>query len=110
MISSPPTARSPAMHAANAPTPGTTSPSAASAAAVSAVTVDLGAGPFQRPLRGPQVARAVVEHHDPAARAGHSTPLVLGMPPPRGSGAAAARSARANALNWASTMWCGLRP
>ena len=32
------------------------------------------------------------------------------MPPPRGSGAAAARSARANALNWASTMWCGLRP
>ena len=28
----------------------------------------------------------------------------------RGSGAAAARSARANALNCASTMWCGLRP
>jgi len=40
----------------------------------------------------------------------HRTPLVLGIPPARGSGAAAARSARATALNWASTMWCGLRP
>ena len=34
----------------------------------------------------------------------HRTPLVLGMPLARGSGAAAVRSARANALNWASTM------
>ena len=35
---------------------------------------------------------------------------MLGTPGARGSGAAAARSARATALNWASTMWCGLRP
>lgn len=39
MIWSPRTDRSPAMHAANAPTPGTTSPSAARAASQSAVTV-----------------------------------------------------------------------
>ena len=35
---------------------------------------------------------------------------MLGTPPARGSGATAVRSARATALNWASTMWCGLRP
>ena len=35
---SPPTARSPAMHAANAPTPGTASPSQSSTASGSAVT------------------------------------------------------------------------
>ncbi len=35
---SPPTARSPDMHAANAPTPGTASPSQSSAASASAVT------------------------------------------------------------------------
>ena len=35
---SPPTARSPAMQAANAPTPGTASPSQSSAASASAVT------------------------------------------------------------------------
>jgi hypothetical protein len=35
----------------------------------------------------------------------YRTPFVLGTEPPeRGSGAAAARSARANALNSASTM------
>ena len=39
MIRGPPTAVSPAMHAANAPTPGTTRPSQSSAAAASAVTV-----------------------------------------------------------------------
>ena len=38
MIRGPSTAASPAMHAANAPTPGTTSPSAFRAASVSAVT------------------------------------------------------------------------
>ena len=43
-------------------------------------------------------------------RLGHRMPLVLAMPGLRGSGATAARSARATALNWASTMWCGLRP
>ena len=39
ITSSPPTAVNPDMQAANAPTPGTTSPSAASAAERSAVTV-----------------------------------------------------------------------
>ena len=39
ITSSPPTASNPAMQAANAPTPGTTSPSAARAASRSAVTV-----------------------------------------------------------------------
>ena len=39
MITSPRIARSPAMQAANAPTPGTTSPSQFSAASASAVTV-----------------------------------------------------------------------
>ena len=46
----PPTARKPAMQAANAPTPGTTRPSAASAASESEVTVT-SAPPLQRPLR-----------------------------------------------------------
>src|SRR6266568_7714133 len=41
---------------------------------------------------------------------GHSTPFVDGTPVTRGSGAQASRSARATALNWASTMWCALRP
>src|SRR5215468_12569490 len=37
----------------------------------------------------------------------HSAPLVLGTAPAlRGSMAHAWRSARATALNWASTMWC----
>ena len=39
----------------------------------------------------------------------HSAPLVLGTPTTRGS-TPATRSARATALNCASTMWCGLRP
>ena len=70
----------------------------------------LGADPLQRAHRRAQVARSVIEHDDGRPRRAHSTPLVLGMPPPRGSGAAAARSARAKALNCASTMWCGFRP
>ncbi len=64
--------------------------------------LDLRADPLQRALRRAQVPRPVVEHDHPGSHA--STPLVLGMPPARGSGAAAARSARATALNWASTM------
>ena len=63
--------------------------------------LDLRADPFQRALRREQVPRPVVEH---ANFFHESTPLVLGMPPARGSGAAAARSERAKALNWASTM------
>src|SRR5208282_2912218 len=74
--------------------------------------LDVGADPLERALRGAQVPRPVVEHHHARPASGHqeSTPLVLGTPPARGSGAAAVRSARATALNWASTMWCALRP
>ena len=43
-------------------------------------------------------------------RIAYSTPFVDGTPADLGSSAAAARSARATALNWASTMWWGLRP
>ena len=64
--------------------------------------LDLRADPLERALRRAQVPRPVVEHDD--SRGQESTPFVLGMPPARGSGAAAARSARATALNWASTM------
>ena len=63
MIRSPRTDRRPAAHAANAPTPGTTSPSASAAAFASAVTSTCGAHPLQGPLGRAQVARAVVEHH-----------------------------------------------
>src|SRR6185437_1972520 len=59
------------------------------------------ADPLQRPLRGAQIARPVVEHHD----IGHRMPFVLGTSVPPVS-ATACRSARATALNWASTTWC----
>ena len=49
------------MQAANAPTPGTTSPSASAARPGSAVTVTVGADPLESTLRRPDVARAVVE-------------------------------------------------
>jgi len=79
---------------------------------------DLNVGPDMTKcaLGRPEIARPIVEHHDlgPPGRTHpggtHRTPLVLGMPLARGSGVRAARSARAKALNWASTMWCGLRP
>ena len=45
---------------------------------------------------------------DSTTGSAHSTPLVLGTPPPRGSIATASRSARATALNCASTTWCGV--
>ena len=64
----------PAMQAANAPTPGTTRPSASAAAARSEVTVTSAPGPGQRPLGRAQVARPVVEHHHP--RRGHPRPHV----------------------------------
>ena len=43
------------MHASNAPTPGTTSPSAFSCRVVVGGHFDVGADPLQRPLGRPQV-------------------------------------------------------
>lgn len=40
----------------------------------------------------------------------YSAPFVLGTPCTRGSRAQASLSARATALNWASTIWWALRP
>src|SRR5512133_1860996 len=68
--------------------------------------VDLGSGTSDCPFRRADIARPVVEYD----HSRHKTPLVLGMPPTRGSYAIASRSARARALNWHSTMWCGSRP
>ncbi len=54
-----------------------------------------------------QVPRPVVEDGDQR----HRAPFVEGTTPSmRVSGSTAARRARASALNWASTMWCGSRP
>ena len=62
---------------------------------------------LERLLDAAEVAHAVVDDRD----ARHRSPLVDGIAPPAsGSIATAWRSARANALNAASTMWCGLRP
>ena len=97
------------MHAANAPTPGTTSPSAASAASLVGGQLDLRAGPLERADGGAQVPRAVVEDDD-AGRGAQSRPLVDGTPVSRGSSATASRNARAKALNCVSTRWCGSRP
>ena len=74
------------------------------------VTVDVGAGSHQSTLGRAKVARPVVEQDDPSGRRCHRLPLVLGTPVSRGSRATASRSARASALNCASTMWCGSRP
>ncbi len=71
---------------------------------------------FQGPHRGVDIAGAVIENDD--ARGGHlfvtgvhKAPLVDGMESAmRASGSTASRSARASALNCASTMWCGSRP
>ena len=52
----------------------------------------------------------------PAPALGHGELTWTGCPwcwgprRPAGRGSTAARSARASALNWASTMWCGSRP
>ena len=89
----------------------------------------VGPGRSQRPRRGVHIARPVVEHDHlrPAGPSlltargltnllsdrlrGHRLPLVEGTTPSiRGSSATASRSARASALNCASTMWCGSRP
>src|SRR4029077_5796131 len=52
----------------------------------------------QRPHHASQVVDPVIHHRD------HNTPLVDGTPRTRGSSAGASSSARANALNVASTM------
>ncbi len=87
MIFSPPMPRSPVMHASYAPTPGTTRPSAAAAAAGSEVTSTVAPDPLQRTLSRPQVARTVVE--DNHGLTGHRVPLVDGTPVTRGSGSTA---------------------
>src|SRR3546814_19913846 len=69
---------------------------------------DLCAGPLHGAHGRAQVARPVVEHGDVGL--GHRAPLVDGTPVSRGSKAVASRKARANALNWVSTMWFGSRP
>ena len=81
------------MHAANAPTPGTTRPSASCAAARSAVSVDVGAGALEGAHGRAQVARAVVEDDHGRLLVGHgqSAPLVDGTPVSRGSSATASR-------------------
>ena len=97
------------MQAAYAPTPGTTQAVGVQRGLTGrAVSVTVGAGALDRAHGGAEVARAVVEDDDRAAA--QSVPLVDGTPVSRGSSATASRNARANALNCASTMWCGSRP
>ena len=94
--------------------PGTKSPSHVERArAGRTVSVTVGTDALQGAHGRADVAAAVVEDDDVGAHRGahrQSAPLALGIPTTRGSGATAARSARATALNWASTMWCGSRP
>ena len=82
-----------------------------SPAARSAVSVTVRAGPLERAHGGADVARAVVEDDDVGASATQSDALgARARPVSRGSKATASRSARATALNCASTRWCGSRP
>src|SRR5215211_342314 len=67
---------------------------------------DVCASAGDRTLSGANVARAVVQYDN----APHNAPLLLGTPVTRASKATASLSARARALNWHSTMWCGSRP
>ena len=102
----------PSMTAANAPTPGTTRPSASStssgrrSASTSAPAASR-ASTAEWTLPG-----AVVQDDDVRSGGAMLTarPSWTGCPSTRGSGSTAARRARAKALNWASTMWCGSRP
>ena len=97
------------MHAAYAPTPGTTRPSASSAVSRSAVE--------RRPRRRRARARARRSGGCPSRsrgrRSGGRSERALGRGHARsraGRCATASRNARANALNCVSTMWCGSRP
>ena len=76
MTSWPRTRRSPAMHAAKAPTPGTTRPSASCAGCRSAVRVTVGAGALEGAHGRAEVARPVVEDDD--AYCHRASPLVRG--------------------------------
>ena len=96
------------MHASYAPTPGTTRPSAATAARRVGGDLDVGPDPLQRALRRAQIARPVVQDNDAISLS--QVPLVDGTPVTRGSGSTACRNARATALYSASVMWCGSRP
>ena len=87
MILSPPISRRPVMQASNAPTPGTTSPSADAAACGVGGHLDVGADPLKCPLRRPQVAGPVVQDND-GLRC-HSVPLVDGTPVTLGSSSTA---------------------
>ena len=98
------------MTAVNAPTPGTTRPSASSARVPVGGQLDLGAGALERLGGGVHVARAVVEHDDGRSTHGSQRALRRRDAVTRGSSAFAWRNARANALNSASAMWCGSRP
>ncbi len=69
---------------------------------------DLGAGALERAHGRAEVARPVVEDDD-ARSPLRARPWWTGRPVSRGSIATASRSARATALNCASTMWCGSR-
>ncbi len=74
-----PAARSDAMHAPNAPTPGRTTPSASAINPAIGGQAGIGTFVLECLLRGVQVADAVVEHGD--QRSCHRTPLVDGTPP-----------------------------
>ena len=74
------------MTAANAPTPGTTRPSALSAMARSAVRIDLGADLLERADGAADVAEAVVEdadagiHRDSLSARRHGSPSTVALP------------------------------
>ena len=92
MTSSPRTARMPSTQARNAPTPGTTRPSALLGAGLVGGQLDPGAGALERAHGRADVAEAVVEDHDPGApgprpgqACGHRVPFVDGTPVSRGS-------------------------
>ena len=78
MIFSPPTSRSPVMHASYAPTPGHHQAVGRCRRSRIGRHLDRGADPLQRALSRPQVARAVVE--DDHRLLGHRVPLVDGTP------------------------------
>src|SRR3546814_21143634 len=63
---------------------------------------------LKRVAHGPEVGDAGIDHRHPLRRPAHSTPLVLGSPPP--SRRIASPSARATALKQASTWWWSFSP
>ena len=99
MIQSPRASRSPSMQAANAPTPGTSRPSAFIGRVVVAGDLDVGARRGEGALGGADVAEAVVEDDDLLALAGRAAHSQIPLSPQdpgdqahRGADARAARS------------------